>query len=425
MTINASDIFSVTKTVMKKWTAQRKAEERGQRSRHTRMYVYSDRVNFTDVADAILPGGYQHSSGDGRYTVSKRQLYYACREGLKNQTGRELEYAYFASTLLVQYLNRHPETATWKLTADPRGTLTIPNSGHDVRIPCGTLQIENHLQIAGRSVAALDIDFSLPTEWPSLAERQRYQAVMYIEKEGFEPILQEAEIAERFDLAILSCKGQSVVAARRFIDEVCRIDGGVPLFVVHDFDKAGFEISQRLTTVSDWAVANDRVAYQFKNQINVTDLGLRLADVEKYSLQSETCEFNGGFARDSICTAAERSFLESNRRVELNSFTSPQFIEWLETKLAQHLTQRLIPSDEVLADAYRHAMAIAAINVAIENTTAAAIEKAQSATIPKTLRRQLTKAMIGSPGAWDQALYALAKSKLSSEADFDTEGGNA
>src|SRR5262245_26550218 len=134
MTINAEDILDITKSVTKEWTKQRKAEERG-RPRSFRQYIYSDRVNFTDVASAILPGAYQHASGQGRYTVSKRQLYYACREAFKNQTGRELEYSYFANTLLVQYMNRHPETDAWKVTADPRGTLMIPNAGHEVRVP--------------------------------------------------------------------------------------------------------------------------------------------------------------------------------------------------------------------------------------------------------------------------------------------------
>lgn len=420
MTINAADILAVTKSVTKKWTKQRKAEERGQRSRYSRMYVYSDRVNFTEVADQILPGAYQHASGGGAYTVSKRQLYYACREAFKKLTGRELEYAYFANTLLVQYLNRHPETETWKVTADPRGTLTIPNAGHKERIACGTLQIEDHLREAGLSVDPLDIDAVFRTEWPSLAEGQRYQAVLYIEKEGFEPILQESGIAERYDLAVLSCKGQSVVAARRFVDHVCRVDGGVPLFVVHDFDKSGFEISQRLTTVSDWAEDNDRVTYRFENEINVTDLGLRLADVEKYSLQSETVRFQGHFASDSIATPEEKAFLRSNRRVELNAFTSPQFIEWLESKLAKHLPRRLIPDDEILADAYRRALAIAGINAAIEGIARTMIDEASAATIPKTLRRQLQSAMKGSTKAWDKALYALARSKVS-DADDDVE----
>src|SRR5262249_55884915 len=156
-----------------------------------------------------------------------------------------------------------------KVTADPRGTLTIPNAGHKVIIPCGTIQIDNHLQRAAAAINWFKIDAKVPVEWPSLAAGQRYRGVVYIEKEGFDPMIREARIAEHLNLAILSCKGQSVVAARRFVDEVCRIDGGVPLFVVHDFDKSGFEISQRLTTVSEWAEANNRVTYRFRNTINV------------------------------------------------------------------------------------------------------------------------------------------------------------
>ena len=236
--------------------------------------------------------------------------------------------------------------------------------------------------------------------------------MLYIEKEGFDPLLQEARIGERFDVAILSCKGQSVVAARRYADHVCAVAGGVPLFVVHDFDKAGFEISQRLTRVSDWAQQNDRVTYRFRNAINVTDLGLRLADVERYGLPEEQCEFKGRFASDSICTREEKEFLRSDRRVELNAFTSPQFIEWLESKLTEHLPKRLIPDDDVLHEAYRRALAIAEINHAIEQAHGSAIETATDATIPKTLRRQLRKAMKDSAQSWDSALYELAKTKL-------------
>jgi len=197
------------------------------------------------------------------------------------------------------------------------------------------------------------------------------------------------------------------------VDKVCRAHGGVPLFVAHDFDKSGFEISQRLTKVSDWAEDNDRVTYRFKNQINVTDLGLKLTDVQEYGLTDEQCVFNGHFARDSICTDEEKDFLRSGRRVELNAFTSPQFVEWLENKLTeQGLGKRLIPDDDVLADAYRRALAVAETNIAIEQASETAIENAESAKIPKTLRRMLKKQMKGSMEAWDTALYEIAKSKV-------------
>ena len=413
MTIDASDIRGVTKDVTKEWTRQRKAEERGSRTAWSRDELFSDRVNFTDVADAILPQAYQHASGGGKFTVSKRQLYYACREDFKAWTGRELTYGYF-STLIVQYMNRHPETASWKVTADPRGTLMIPNANFEVRIPCGTIAIQDHLLLTGEPIGPRHFENEIAKQFPSLKHGVRFQAVLYIEKEGFEPLLEEAQIAEHFDLATLSCKGQSVVAARRFVDEVCSVGSGVPLLVVHDFDKSGFEISQRLTSVSDWAEANDRVAYRFKNEVNVVDLGLRLTDVENYKLASETVEFTGHFAADSICTAGEQEFLRSGRRVELNTFTSPQFIKWLEAKLTeQGLDQRLVPSQEVLEDAYRRALEVAEIKHAIKLAAKDARKKAQEAEIPPSLRQQLIKVMNKRPDeAWDPALYRIAQAEI-------------
>ena len=55
-----------------------------------RRYVYSGRIDFTEVAHQILPKGYAHASVDGRYPVSKRQFYYAVREEFRKRTNREL-----------------------------------------------------------------------------------------------------------------------------------------------------------------------------------------------------------------------------------------------------------------------------------------------------------------------------------------------
>ena len=418
--IDSSEILGITRSVTKAWTKQRKAEERG-RSRQTRMYLYSDRVDFTEVAKEILPKGYAHASGTGRYTVDKRQFYYAVRDQFQEKTGREITADYFSQTLLVKYMNQHPEeTVGWKITASPRGTLSIPNTGYDLRIPCGTVAIEEHLHKASQTCDPFDDikDILVDVEWPPLAEGQRYQGVLYIEKEGFEPQLREARIADRFDLAIISCKGQSVVAARMYVDHVCRMLGGVPLYVAHDFDKSGFEISQRLTTVSEHARDNDLVKYEFRNEINVTDLGLRLADVEHYELKSEKVRFKGYFASDSITTAKEQEFLRANRRVELNAFTAPQFIEWIETQLRKHgLGKRLIPDDSILEDAYRRALAIAMINQAIEEARDTAIENAKLAKVPRFLRRQLQKTLKDSPKAWDKVLYEVAEKSLLSQED--------
>src|SRR5262249_32882586 len=111
-------------------------------------------------------------------------------------------------------------------------------------------------------------------------------------------------------------------------------------------------------------------------------------------------------------TEEEREFLESGRRVELDALTVPQFVEWLEAKLAAHLPGRLIPSDDALADAYRRALAVARINRAIEEVTEEAIEQARCAEIPEGLRQLVEAELSDSPEAWDKVLYRLAQQKL-------------
>jgi hypothetical protein len=401
-------LYNVVEKTTKKWARQRKAEEKGTKTRASRQYIYSDRVNFTEVANDILPGAYKHASGNGQYTVSKRTLFYACRKQFLERTDRELEFGYFAGNLLVKYMNTHPETAAWKVTADARGHLSVFNSGHDKHIPVSTIDIDNHLRKEHSRTKWDDIDADLEIEWPSLAHRQRYQGVLYIEKEGFDPILEEARIGERFDLAIMSCKGQSVVAARKFVDAVCT-HAGVPLLVAHDMDKPGFEIFTSLTKVSEAARLARRITYEFQNHINVYDLGLRLTDAQHYGLTGEPAPFRGDFGNDSICTAEEKEFLRSGMRIELNELTAPQFVEWLETMLKKYLPERMIPSDNLLHDAWRRALSVATLNRAIKRAKRRALDFSETE-LPENLRKRLRKYLKKHPDgdAWDVVLYKMA-----------------
>ena len=84
-------------------------------------------------------------------------------------------------------------------------------------------------------------------------------------------LLDEVKLAQRFDLAIMSSKGMSVIAARELADEVCH-RWHIPLFILHDFDKAGFSIRAGF-------MQRQSRRYTFQNQIKVIDLGLRMDDV--------------------------------------------------------------------------------------------------------------------------------------------------
>lgn len=102
--------------------------------------------------------------------------------------------------------------------------------------------------------------------------------MLFIEKEGFDPLLRAMKIAEKFDLAIMSTKGMSVTAARALADEMCH-EHDIPLLLLHDFDKSGFSIAGTLR--------RDTRRYEFQNSITTIDLGLSLEDVEAMSLESE------------------------------------------------------------------------------------------------------------------------------------------
>lgn len=408
----SDDVTRLLTQCLKKHTKQRKAEERSARAFYNREYVYSDRVNFTDVARRILPPAYQHASGGGIYPVSYRQLYYAAREEFRKATGREITYERF-KTVVVGFINTTPKlTDEWRLTADPRGTLLIPNTFKETRVPCGTAEIDHHLDDIQH-----DPDTGpqfVPEQWPSTAPGQRYRAVLYIEKEGFEPLMRQARIAERFEIAVLSCKGHSVVAARKFVDHVCRVNGGVPLFIVHDLDVFGFCIGARLTSVSLEAEEQNRVAYRFANDIDATDLGLRLVDAQRYGLADEKCKRpNKGLPGDLGCTDEEETFLLSGRRIELNAFTAPQFIEWLEGKLRDNgITERMLPADAVLEQAYRRAIVTARTNAAVEAIHAEAVEEAEAAKLPPKLTQKVREAMARHDEPWDIALHRIVSGRL-------------
>jgi len=396
--MKAEDIAAVATGVTKQWRKQRLAEERSSRAIDRREHMFSDRICQTDVARELIDKAYNEVSGDGALPAGQRPMFYAIREEFLERTGRPLQWKYFTSTLLRKHLNL-PHTENWKVTRDPRGTLIEPHT--KLEIPVGTLKIDEYLLDMGLDVSDLP---QLETAFPTCGPNNRYQALLYIEKEGWNPLLKAVKLADRFDIAIMSCKGQSVIAARKLIDEICH-EQGIPLLVLHDFDKAGFSICQNLSAVSWAAEEGKRVAYHFQNEIQVMDLGLRLADVKRLNLKSERCRFTGDFDPDWKLTDEEKAFLRSNRRVELNAIIrAADFVAFVEGKLrGAGIKEKLIPNDAVLAEAYHRARLIVRLNALIEDAREEAED--DTAVVPKTLRKQLQKALTAAPAmAWDTAL---------------------
>jgi hypothetical protein len=390
---------------------------------HRREYLYSDRINATDVAWEAIPRAYQKASSGGTLPAHARQIFYAARDEIQRQTGRPLDSVYFTQNLLPTFIAKNPKlTKDWWVVYDPRGHLIEPHT--DTSIPIGTLEVDEYLrEVANHEPGDIETN-SFSVRFPTKGPKNRFSAVLYIEKEGFNPLFKQVKLAERYDLAIMSTKGQSVVAARRLVDELCH--GDVPLLVLHDLDKDGFSISQNLTSVSYAAEESGRIRYQFRHQVNVIDMGLRLEHVKKWELQAEQVRFRGCFDFDSIATDEEKEFLRGNQRVELNAFSSGDFIAWIEGLLNEHGIEKVVPDHDTIEQAYRRAFQVAYINERLVEFREEASKAAEAAKLPRELAPQIRKTIKENPEiAWDAALAVIAAGQVDETIKKNGDGGLA
>ena len=349
----ANDIIDAVRECTKQWSKTWKSEERSPASRSYRYarMTYERGVQFKEAAAQIMEAAYLKVSGDGQYPANARQIMYAARPHIQKVTGKPLVSNYFTQTLLPDYLT---ETGVeWDVIYDARGHFSEPHDGDGFGI--GTLEVRDYLaglrdpELLAADVAQAKVD----TKGPS----GNFGAVLFIEKEGFDPLLKAAQIAEKFDLAIMSTKGMSVTAARALADEMCH-GHDIPLLLLHDFDKAGFSIAGTLQR-------NTR-RYEFQNNIRTIDLGLNLADVEAMRLESEhqhhakgdktalmsNLRENGASEQEIAFMFRDFDRLRSTRRVELNAMTSPQFVAFLERKLRANGVAKIVPDRSLLAKTY-------------------------------------------------------------------------
>lgn len=231
----------------------------------------------------------------------------------------------------------------------------------------------------------------------------RYQYALFIEKEGFGPLFERSQLAERYDLAIFSSKGQSNTATRQLIDQLSQ--AGVTILALHDFDRAGLLIERYLS--------DDSRRYGFTVKPRVIDLGLRLADVEPMKLQSEPVEYRQRSSRTVLldCHDVAREeirFLVDPRpesaeggwvgqRVKLNAMTSKQMIGWLEAKFKEHGVEKVVPTKATLKIAWKRAQMVAKINTAVDQVIEDMSEDGSTRRAPKDIEKRCTSCSVVIP----------------------------
>jgi hypothetical protein len=351
------------------------------------------------------------ASDNGRLPANVRQIFYQVRPLVMEATGGKIwkNSATFTQGVFQDYLRDNPaKTQDWDVVYDARGHFSEPHIKNQIGI--GTLEVRSY---TNSWYGELDLDIAIDPIVPTTGPHNRYKFALFIEKEGFDSLLERAQIAERYDLAIFSSKGQTNVATRQLVDDLAL--AGVTILVVHDFDIAGLSIAHWL-----W---HDNDRYQFQHEPNVIDLGLRLADVEELGLQSESqlhrqdkdpAEKFWDWDDDPV-TNEEADFLSGEhsyqaggwigQRVELNAMTSAQFIDSLEDKLREAGVEKVVPTPALLAKAWKRATAIAEAREAIRE-----IEKGKPTPPPKNLEAKVRRMLKRDPEqSWDSAVVKIAE----------------
>ena len=417
--MDATIIISSVERVTKKWTKQRKLEERSAsaESRRRQAMTSSQRTTLKDAVNAHIAAAYGFVSDGGalgRLVAHARQIMYAVRRLIQGITDEALDDKYFTQTLLPAYMRDNPKTTDgWDVVFDARGHFTEPHTQAEVAL--GTLDVRQYLCGSSDSdEASYRPDDLYPTHGPE----HRYGAILFIEKEGFMPLFRQVRLAERFDIGIMSTKGLSNIASRRLVDHLCG-EHDIPLLVLHDFDKAGFSIAGTLSRDSD--------RYQFRHKIRAIDLGLRLADVKQWGLESE--KFFAKASARSIranllkngATDEEADFIAGRRRVELNAFTSADLVTFIEKKLVEHGVKKIIPDKATLEAAYRRVVKNEFIRERFDTLKCEADEHADAAKVP-SLQRKVAKLLKDDPSLpWDAASHSIACAVLR-DVRFDGEG---
>jgi hypothetical protein len=407
----ASDIFDAVNEGTKQWTRTVKAEDRNPAARAYRLsrMTHERGVSLKEAAWKHMEAAYMKASGDDPLPANARQIMYAARPHIQEATGKHLDDSYFTQVLLPNYIEEND--VAWDVVYDARGHFIEPN-GHSFGI--GTLEVREYLDelrdpdITQARFGVSDASVSV------LGPSGGFGAVLFIEKEGFHPLIERAQIARKYDLAIMSTKGLSVTAARRLADRMCsKYD--VPLLVLHDFDKAGFSILGTLQ--------RDTRRYEFENEIDVVDLGLRLIDVVEMGLVSEFQSIKGSRSavednlRTNGATQHEIDFMfrdfnpqtQAVHRVELNAMTSPEFVDFLERKLRQHAITKVIPDEEFLAEVYVSMEKGRRLAEAVKGFTPEIDENVEA---PEDLQQRVWEVLEKQPVTrWDEALARIVRSE--------------
>jgi DNA topoisomerase VI subunit B len=390
--------------VTRKWTKQRKQEERERSAilnRHRAMTRYRT-VSIRQAAWQVMEAAFMQASANNTLPANARQIMYAARPKIAELADRDIGTGfdkYFTQTLLPAYIRQRRPPWASKVVFDARGHFAEPHTY--TAIGLGTLEVRNYVAgVRSHRVNGFAPDVR-EAGYPTHGPKNRFGAILFLEKEGFGPLLRAVNLAARYDLAIMSTKGMSVTASRELVEELCATHD-IPLLVLHDFDISGFTIFGTLRSSTD--------RFRYRRRFNVIDIGLRLADIEGLEREEVYVSSPSAIAatlRRHGATEAEIDVLAYGERVELNALASNDLVTLIERKLAEHGIRKVIPDDDTLADAYRRMHKQAVIQDKVDDLIQELDES--EVKVPANLRRRIERAIKADPSqSWDSIMRELS-----------------
>lgn len=410
-----ADLLSGIAKATKDWKKEkRKAdkEDRISRSQHRNFYRVRS-VSLREIAFSIIESAYNEASTNGKYYANARQIMYKARPMILNRYDKTLSDnfdVYFTQTLLKDYLEAYEPF--WKIVWDARGHFAEPHTGE--RIGLGGIEVEDYIKGWHNNITKFrpSVNRDIKTAGPA----NRYTNVLFIEKEGFTEILQDAGFQERYDMALMSTKGVPVKAACDLLYRMKKSFSDIKIFVLHDFDLAGFKIRRTLQNGVRLSIGTD-----------VIDIGFRIQDIE--GIESESVEYKqtanpSHYLRQCGATPDEINFLVSagrsyysgyaGRRVELNAMSSEQLIKWLDMKLKQHGATKYIPEADAIKKAYNRARYLIEIDKRIDEIR---IDQDNKETPPDLIKKIEAKLIEDPLLSWDKALWNIIQNEDTNDND--------
>jgi hypothetical protein len=366
-----------------KWTRQVRAEERSASARtyRTSMWIGPARIPLKEICYQHMPEAWAKASDNGRLPTHWRQVFYVMRPLCDDhpEAGRPLRDTTFKNILEDYLRDNRPG---WDVLRGARGVFKEPHAAKDDHgLAMSTMNVREYL---GRRPAGADIS-PMEIRFPTAGAENRIAAVLICEKEGFDELLMAEQIPDEYDLALMSTKGISAIAARDLANGL-----GIPCFTLHDLDKNGFVMA---------------AGFPF-----ATDIGIHLDDVDEWKLAPEEQDHrNEGRAYETLvrngASEEEAEFIAAGQRVELNMFTSPDFLAFVEQKLEEHGVEKVIPDLATLEAAWGRAQAVLKVNEFIASVSNG---RADIPRIPDDLEQRIRTSLADDPTqSWDEALWTL------------------